>query len=115
MGAALAMGVDWEAQGAEASTAVEGAHAILVTGRDPIATARAAIGIGRALSRSRRVAIGDLIGDVEPLLRLVSGDDPHGIVDSFLYGVSLNKIARDRKSTRLNSSHERRSRMPSSA
>ena len=94
MAAALAVGVDWEALGADASAAVEGAHAILVTGRDPVATARAAIGIGQVQSRSRRVAIGDLIGDVEPLIRLVTGDDPHGIVDSFLYGVSLNKIAR---------------------
>ena len=94
MAGVLSVGVDWEALGAEASAAVEGAHAILVTGSDPIATARAAIGIGQVQSRSRRVAIGDLIGDVEPLLRLVTGDDPHGIVDSFLYGVSLNKIAR---------------------
>ncbi len=94
MAGALTVSVDWETLGAEASAAIEGAHAILVTGLDPIATARAAIGIGRVQSRSRRVAIGDLIGDVEPLLRLVTGDDPHGIVDSFLYGVSLNKIAR---------------------
>lgn len=94
MAGVLSVGVDWEALGAEASAAVKGAHAILVTGSDPIATARAAIGIGQVQSRSRRVAIGDLIGDVEPLLGLVTGDDPHGIVDSFLYGVSLNKIAR---------------------
>lgn len=94
MGAGLTLGLDWEALGAESSAAVDGAHAILVTGRDPIAAARAALGIGRAQSRTRRVAIGDLVGEVEPLQRLVTGDDPHGIVDSFLYGVSLNKIAR---------------------
>lgn len=94
MAGGLTLGVDWEAQGAEASAAVAGAHAILVTGHDPIVTARVAIGLGRVQSRTRRVAIGDLIGDVEPLQRLVTGDDPHGIVDSFLYGVSLNKIAR---------------------
>ncbi len=94
MAAGATLGLDWEALGAESSAAVEGAHAILVTGKDPIAAARAAIGIGRAQSRVRRVAIGDLIGEVEPLQRLVTGDDPHGIVDSFLYGVSLNKIAR---------------------
>ncbi|MES3033713.1 MAG: SPOR domain-containing protein [Gemmatimonadota bacterium] len=94
MAGALTVRVDWEALGADASAAVDEAHAILVTGIDPVATARVAIGIGQVLSRSRRVAIGDLVGDVEPLLRLVTGDDPHGIVDSFLYGVSLNKIAR---------------------
>ncbi len=78
----------------DAAGSVDAAHAVLVTGQDPVATARAAIGIGRAQSRGRRVAIGDLVGDVEPLQRLVLGDDPHGIADSFLYGVSLNKIAR---------------------
>jgi hypothetical protein len=65
-----------------------------VIGDDPIATAHAAIGIGRMQARRRRVALGDLIGEVEPLHSLVTGDDPHGIVDSFNYGVSLNKIAR---------------------
>ncbi len=94
MAAGLTLGVNWEALGAEASAAVDASHAILVTGRDPVAAARVAIGIGRVQSRTRRVAIGDLVGDVEPLQQLVTGDDPHGIVDSFLYGVSLNKIAR---------------------
>jgi hypothetical protein len=92
-GSSLA-GVDWEALGAEPSAALDAAHAILVTGTDAIAAARAALGIGRTQSRTRRVAIGDLVGEVEPLQALITGDDPHGIVDSFLYGVSLNKIAR---------------------
>ena len=94
MAGGLTLGVDWEALGAESSTALDTAHAVLVTGTDAVAAARAAIGIGRAQARTRRVAIGDLVGDVEPLQRLVTSDDPHGIVDSFLYGVSLNKIAR---------------------
>ena len=94
MAGGLTLGVDWEALGAESSAALDSAHAVLVTGTDAVAAACAAIGIGRAQARTRRVAIGDLVGDVEPLQRLVQGDDPHGIVDSFLYGVSLNKIAR---------------------
>ncbi|HYW51621.1 MAG TPA: hypothetical protein VE861_13495 [Gemmatimonadaceae bacterium] len=94
MAGGLTLGVDWEALGGGASAAVDGAHAVLVTGKDPIAAARVAIGIGRVQSRARRVAIGDLVGETDPLQRLVTGDDPHGIVDSFLYGVSLNKIAR---------------------
>ena len=94
MASALTLGLDWEALGAESSSALDAAHAVLVTGNDPVAAAQAAIGLGRAQARTRRVAIGDLVGEVEPLQRLVTGDDPHGIVDSFLYGVSLNKIAR---------------------
>lgn len=94
MASGLTLGLDWEALGAESSAALDAAHAVLVTGNDPVAAARAALGLGRAQARSRRVAIGDLVGEVEPLQRLVTGEDPHGIVDSFLYGVSLNKIAR---------------------
>jgi hypothetical protein len=36
--------------------------------------------------------VGDLVGDLPPLRSLVKEEDPHGITDSFLYGVSLNKI-----------------------
>jgi hypothetical protein len=58
-----------------------------------MATAHAAIGLGRAEAARRRVAIGDLVGDVPPLVALVADDDPHGLVDSFLYGISLSKVA----------------------
>ena len=86
--------VDWEALGTSAAASLNAVHAVVVLGVDPLAVARVAIGIARAESRTRRVAIGDLIGDAQPIQQLVSGDDPHGLVDSFLYGVSLNKIAR---------------------
>ncbi|MCC7055210.1 MAG: hypothetical protein IT355_18190 [Gemmatimonadaceae bacterium] len=94
MAAGTTAGLDWEMLGTDAAPAVDSVHAVLVTGIDPVAAAHAAIGIGRIQSQTRRVAIGDLVGDVEPLQNLVTGDDAHGIVDSFLYGVSLNKIAR---------------------
>jgi hypothetical protein len=38
------------------------------------------------------VVLGDLVGDLGPLRSLVKDEDPHGISDSFLYGLSLNKI-----------------------
>ena len=69
------------------------AHAIVVLGDDHDATARVAIGIGRAQAGRRRVAIGDLLGEAAPFQSLISDDDPHGLVDSFLYGVSLNRVA----------------------
>jgi len=40
----------------------------------------------------RRVVVGDLVGDTPSLRSLVKDEDPHGITDSLLYGVSLNKI-----------------------
>ena len=84
----------WEEAGSRIAGVLDGASAVVVLGHDPIATAAVALGIARAQATHRRVAVGDLIGDVAPLRDLVSDDDPHGITDSFQYGVSLNKIAR---------------------
>jgi cell division septation protein DedD len=38
------------------------------------------------------VVVGDLVGDTPSLRSLVKDEHPHGITDSLLYGVSLNKI-----------------------
>ena len=84
----------WEAAGSRVSGALDSASAVVVLGHDPIATASVALGIARGQASHRRVAVGDLIGDVAPLRELVTDDDPHGLTDAFLYGVSLNKIAR---------------------
>ena len=84
----------WEAAGSRVAGALDGAGAVVVLGHDPIATAAVALGIARSQATHRRVAIIDLIGDVPPLRDLITDDDPHGITDSFQYGVSLNKIAR---------------------
>ena len=67
--------------------------AAVVTGTDALAAAHVAIGIGLAEAEHRRIAIGDLVGETEPIQALVTTDDPHGISDSFTFGVSLNKIA----------------------
>src|SRR5437868_9043793 len=70
------------------------ANLVLVLGDEPRRTALAALGIARAQARHRRVALGDLLGDAEPIQELLDGGDLHGLADSFVYGVSLNKIAR---------------------
>src|SRR5258705_7728461 len=41
----------------------------------------------------RRAGGGDVRGKAPPIQALVSGDNPHGLVDSFLFGVSLTRIA----------------------
>ena len=87
-------GSPWEDAGRTVAEALDHAGAAIVVAADPVAAAEAALGIGRAQARRRRVAIADLVGDVAPLRALVADDDPHGIVDSFQYGVSLNRIAR---------------------
>ena len=84
----------WEAAGSRVAGALDSASAVVVLGHDPIASASVALGIARAQASHRRVAVGDLIGDVAPIRELITDDDPHGLTDSFIYGVSLNRIAR---------------------
>jgi hypothetical protein len=88
-------GFDWENAGRELGEKLGAYHAIVVIGLDPVVTGRVAVGIARAQAAHRRVAVGDLFAESQPIQDLVHGDDPHGIVDSFLYGVSLSRIARE--------------------
>src|SRR5688500_16041157 len=85
--------MDWSEEGRRIGATLDAFHAIVVVGTDPIATAETALGIARVQAVHRRVALGDLIGEAPPIQALVQSEDPHGVVDSFLYGVSLSKIA----------------------
>jgi hypothetical protein len=85
---------DWEGEGYRLGTSLDFVHAIAIAGDDPASAARVALGVARAQVGRRRVAIADLHGDSQALQELVEGDDPHGLSDSFTYGVSLNRIAR---------------------
>lgn len=85
----------WEAAARRIAPMLGSYSAAVVTSSDVLAAAHAALGIGLAEAEHRRVAIGDLVGDLAPIQTLVPPEeDPHGISDSFTYGVSLNKIAR---------------------
>jgi hypothetical protein len=84
---------DWEAAGHTLGESLDGYTSLVVVGIDPVTTGHVAIGIGRAQAFKRRVAVGDLFAESPPIQELVHTDDPHGLVDSFLYGVSLTKIA----------------------
>ena len=81
------------AEGLRVGASLDATNLVLVLGDDPRSTALAALGVARAQSGHRRVALGDLLGDAEPIQQLLGNDDPHGLADSFVYGVSLNKIA----------------------
>jgi hypothetical protein len=85
--------MDWLAEGRELGLTLDQCHAVVVVGADPIATSLVALGIGRVQAQRRRVAVGDLIGESPPLQSLVTAEDAHGLVDSFMYGVSLNRVA----------------------
>ena len=84
---------DWEQEGLRLGETLGAVNAVVVLGHDARETALVALGLARAQASKRRVALGDLFGDADPIKRLARSDDPHGLVDSFLYGISLNRIA----------------------
>jgi hypothetical protein len=85
---------DWESAGRGLGPGLDRLHAIAILGSNQTETARVAVGIARQQARKRRVALGDLLGDAEPLLELAPSDNPEGLADVFEYGVSLSKVAR---------------------
>jgi hypothetical protein len=83
----------WEKEGRRLGTLFDAHGCALVVGEDPTAAAHVALGIGRVQARFRRVAVADLSGDLEPLRHYLDAGETHGIVDTFQYGVSINRIA----------------------
>lgn len=86
--------VAWEDAGRQIAPILGSYSALVVTSSDPVAAAHVTLGIARAEAERRRVVIADLVGDLAPLLALLSDDDVHGISDTILYGVSINRVAR---------------------
>ena len=84
--------IAWEDAGRQIAQTLGSYSALIITSSDPVAAAHVALGIAAAEANHRRVVIGDLVGDLPTLRSLIKDEDPHGIADSFLYGVSLNKI-----------------------
>jgi hypothetical protein len=90
----LSLTASWEMEGRRLAPLLDGLCSVVIAAVDPAVAASTALGVARAQGLRRRVAVADLIGEAPAIETLLSGDDPHGISDSFLYGVSLNKIAR---------------------
>lgn len=84
--------VAWEDAGRQIASLLGSYSAVVVTSSDPFAAAYVALGLAKAEAKHRRTVVADLVGDLPALRDLVADEDPHGITDSFLYGVSLNKI-----------------------
>ena len=90
----LSLTESWELEGRRLAPLLDGICSVVIAATDPALAASIALGLARAQGLRRRVAVADLIGEAPAIEALLTGDDPHGISDSFLYGVSLNKIAR---------------------
>ena len=83
----------WEDEGRRIGANLDSITALVVVASTPDDAAAVALGIGGLQAKRRRVVVADLAGDTATLARLVTGDDPHGLSDSFRYGVSLNRVA----------------------
>ncbi|HWG54465.1 MAG TPA: hypothetical protein VN677_14320 [Gemmatimonadaceae bacterium] len=84
---------DWEHEGELVASDLDSCACALVLGPDAVASAEAALGIARVQARRRRVAVGDAVGELAPIESLLPSESPYGMMDSFLYGVSIAKIA----------------------
>jgi hypothetical protein len=84
----------WEERGCQAAPLLEHVSAAVVVGANPDRAARVALGIARTESGRRRVALGDLVGDLAPLYRAAGGADAFGLSDCFREGLPLSDVAR---------------------
>jgi hypothetical protein len=76
------------------AAALRNVSAAVVVGEQAVTTALVAIGAARGVARTRVVTIVDLIGDVPALRALAADDDPHGVADCFVYGISPKAVTR---------------------
>jgi hypothetical protein len=84
----------WEDEGERTAERLRDVSAVLVVGASPEEAARVAVGIARAESERRHVALGDLVGDLAPLYAMTGGEDAFGLTDCLRHGLPLNDIAR---------------------
>ena len=95
-----APGGSYEGAGRQVAVTLRGYSSVVVVSDDVALAAHTAIGIALAESANRLVMIGDLGVDTPPLQSLVRDDDPHGIYDSFEFGTSFVRIAREVEGTK---------------
>ena len=84
----------WEDEGRRLAPQLEQNASIVVLGENTQLAAAVAVGIARAESARRHVALGDLVGDSAPLYMLAGGEDAIGLADCLRDGLPLNDIAR---------------------
>ena len=84
----------WEDEGRRIADQLHDVSAVIVTGASTEHAARVALGIARAESERRHVALGDLTGDAAPLYAVAGGEDAFGLSDCLRQGLPLNDIAR---------------------
>ena len=84
----------WEDEGRRIAGQLRDVSAALIVGPNGDQSAHVALGIARAESERRHVALGDLTGDLAPLYAVAGGEDAFGLTDCLRQGLPLNDIAR---------------------
>lgn len=84
----------WDEATRDVAPLVADRTCVVVVGELDDDAAHVALALAHAHIRTRRVAIVDAVGELAPLQKLLPRDArPHGVIDHFLHGVSLRKIA----------------------
>lgn len=84
----------WDEATREAARQLDDRSCLVIAGARGDDAARAALSLAKTQVGKRRVAIVDAVGELAPLQRMLPRDvGPHGVIDHFLHGVSLRKIA----------------------
>jgi hypothetical protein len=84
----------WDEATRDVAPLVADRTCVVVVGELDDDAAHVALALAHAHIRTRRVAIVDAVGELAPLQKLLSRDArAHGVIDHFLHGVSLRKIA----------------------
>ena len=79
---------------ADVAAHVASLPAVIVAGPDPAHAATLAVAVARAAASERRVALGDLAGDLAAIYALAGGEDAPGLAQCFRDGLTMNDIAR---------------------
>jgi hypothetical protein len=84
----------WEEATRDVAPLLADRTCIVIVGEHDDEAANVALAVADAHVRTRRVAIVDGVGELAPLQKLLPADTrSHGVIDHFLHGVSLRKIA----------------------
>ena len=84
----------WDEATRSAAALLEDRTCIVIVGERDDDAANAALALAHTHIRARRVAIVDAVGELPPLQRLLPKNaGRHGVIDHFVHGVSLRKIA----------------------
>ena len=84
----------WDEATRGAAALLEDRTCIVIVGERDDDAANAALALAHAHVPRRRVAIVDAVGELDPFQKLLPRDaGPHGVIDHFVHGVSLRKIA----------------------